>query len=259
MNIISIKTNLKSYIALGDLVKKPHANLKYISLWRESLEFMNSYAPRNLTENEISWIDDLALSTSVSIKKSSPNWLHGYYLYDLIKQMSIKKKAPIFTYFETGSAKGFSAIVASQAILSSGKVPNVISIDILKNERKRYWNALGDSDGRRNRNDLLYNYKDQLKYIKFIKLRSQKLNSDFLENLEIDFAFLDGAHTYKAVKHEFNYVSQYLDNDGAVFFDDFNVIEYPEVAKFINQLPINHVELINLNNNNRKYAIYRKN
>jgi predicted O-methyltransferase YrrM len=251
--LINIKTVIKSFMPIGDLVKEPYNDKVYCDLWRTSLPFMHQYVPKNLTQHEIEWIDNLALKLSVSIKNSEPNWIHGYFLYDLIKTYAQSTKKKEISFFESGTAKGFSAIIAAKAITNSRKIPNIVTIDILGNE-KRYWNAFGDFNGKRTRMDLLSEHKDLVSSINFVKMRSRKLNKKNFDNTKIDLAFLDGPHTYADVKHEFRYVINRLEKNGIVFFDDYNHSRYPGIVKFVGEIDSNNISYIT--NDNRSYAIY---
>ena len=84
-----------------------------------------------------------------------------------------------------------------------------MTCDRLNDNRRRYWNAVGDISGKRSQSELLNGYKQYLEYIKFIKIRSEKIKKlDF--NELIDIAFLDGPHTYTAAKREFTFVDKFL-------------------------------------------------
>ena len=251
--MINVKTVIKSFMPVGDLVKVPYNDKVYYDLWRNSLAFMHRYVPKNLTQHEIEWIDNLALKLSVSIKNSEPNWIHGYFLYDLINTYAQSTKKREISFFESGTAKGFSAIIAAKAITNSDKIPNIVTIDILGNE-KRYWNAFGDFNGKRTRMDLLSEHKDLVSSINFVKMRSRELNEKNSGNTKIDLAFLDGPHTYADVKHEFKYVINRLEKNGIVFFDDYNQSRYPGIVKFVSEIDLHNISYIT--NENRSYAIY---
>jgi len=251
---IAIKTFIKSYLPSGNLIKNPYQDSDYLELWKTAQDKIRSFAPPNLSEEEIIWIDKLALQTSVSVKTSNPNWLHGYFLYEIIKNYTKNYQNKTINYFETGTAKGFSSLVAAKAITTSGNKPLVTSIDIINDNKKRYWNALGDVNGKRNRNELLSDYQDLISGIHFLKLRSRKLNKAYFGKNEIDLAFLDGPHTYRNVKNEFKFVISKLVPGGIILFDDYNESKYPGIYKFVNELnPKNVKKIIG---DNRSYALY---
>ena len=254
---IAIKTFIKSYLPSGDLIKYPYQDLEYLGLWETAQYKVRSLAPPGLSEEEIIWIDKLALRTSVSIKTSNPNWLHGYFLYEMVKNYTKNYQNKTINYFETGTAKGFSALVAAKAITTSGNKPQITTIDIINDNKKRYWNAMGDINGKRNRNELLSDYEDLIRDIHFLKLRSRKLNRTYFGKNEIDLAFLDGPHTYRNVKNEFEFVISKLVPGGILLFDDYNQSKYPGIYKFVNELNPKNIEKII--GNNRNYALYINN
>ena len=254
---IAIKTFIKSYLPSGDLIKHPHQDSEYLELWENALNKVRRLAPPSLNEEEITWIDKLALRTSVSVKTSNPNWLHGYFLYEMVKNYTKNYQNKIINYFESGTAKGFSALVVAKAITASGNKPQITTIDIINDNKKRYWNALGDVTGKRNRNQLLSDYEDLTRGIHFLKLRSRELNRAYFGRNEIDLAFLDGPHTYKNIKNEFKFVSSKLVSGGILLFDDYNESKYPGIHKFINELNPKNIEKII--GDNRNYALYINN
>lgn len=65
-------------------------------------EMNKSSLASNLTDSEIDWINHLALYTSVTIKKSRPNWIHGYLIYDLVKKPAENSKSLKFVILKQG-------------------------------------------------------------------------------------------------------------------------------------------------------------
>jgi predicted O-methyltransferase YrrM len=257
-HVIEIKTIIKNYLPIRNLTKKPYANEQYLSLWQEAKKFMRKNAPGALPLSKLEWIDNLALIASVTIKQSLPNWLHGYILYEKVYDYSYNSENSTINYFETGTAKGFSAVIASKAIIDAGKVPNIISIDIIKNDKKMYWNAINDIYGKRDRGELLSEYTEEFKHISFISMRSSKLTYNTFQNLFFDFIFLDGAHTYKSILHEFNILEKQLRQGGQILFDDVNSVQYPGVVHALNKIGLDKIEFITIKDQDRKYALYTK-
>jgi hypothetical protein len=254
MDLLSCKQSILSYLPVQDLVKSPYDDLSYIELHHAAKDFMSkSNLALNLTKSEIDWINNLALYTSVTIKKSLPNWIHGYLLYDQIKKYATDSQKIHICYFETGTARAFSALVATKAILDSNKKPYVITCDRLNDDKSRYWNAIGDINGRRKLTQVLEDYKDFFQYIKFINVKSEKIHKLSLDT-KIDIGFLDGSHTYRAVRREFNFIKQFQNSDSIVIFDDVSE-KYPGVKKFVYELngikKIFDSELVG-----RKYIVY---
>jgi len=255
-NILAIKQSIAGYLPAPKLVKVPYKDSFYFELYNDSKdEMISSHLASNMSKVEIDWINQLALYTSVTVKNSQPNWIHGYFLYTTIKKYCENSLKTKVSFFETGTARGFSALVAVKAILDSGKTPLVVTCDRLNDNRRRYWNAVGDISGKRSRSELLNGYKEYLEYIKFIKIRSEKIKKlDF--NELIDIAFLDGPHTYTAAKREFTFVDKFLVPGGIAIFDDVGS-KYPGVVRFVDELNGNKT-IIDSKLDGRSYAIYNK-
>ena len=73
------------------------------------------------------WLDNLALSTQVVIKKSKLNYQHGKILYATLRNFIEKYKYQNLTVFETGTSRGFSSICMSKAINDSHISGKIIS------------------------------------------------------------------------------------------------------------------------------------
>ena len=258
MHLVSIKTLIRSYLPSLNLVHEPFENQEYLSLWKKhQIEMNDSVHAKNLSKATVEWIDNLALKTSVSVKKSTPNWVHGYLIYSVIQQFCQNSSKEQVTYFETGTAKGFSALVAVKAIIDCNKIPVVVTIDILNDNKKRYWNAIGDIHGPRTRAELLLSYESFLPYVTFLKLRSQQLKSLKFANI-IDVGFIDGAHNYKLVKKDFHFIRKYLDTKSQIIFDDVDSRKFPGIVKLIEKLKFTHqIDHIDSISGSRGYAILK--
>jgi predicted O-methyltransferase YrrM len=258
LNFIAFKTRVKSILPVADLISKPKSDFIYKSLFEESLPKMHkSMYAKELNYETISWIDRLALKTQVSIKRSNLDWSHGYFLYSTIAKYSQDLSSKNVTVFESGSAKGFSALVMAKAINDVNKIPKITSIDIIDGGKSIYWNAIGDEHGRRTRSELLENYHDLNKCINFMRIRSSKLGANNFIDINFDIAFLDGAHTFSDVKKEFNFVKRKLNKNGIIIFDDYDSLKYPGIVKFINSLEQSRVTIINSDKYFKVFAVYR--
>ena len=156
MDLIAIKTRIKANLKIKDLVKKPLPAETYKKLFHNNVaQIHNSILCKNLTTACVDWIDLLALQTHISIKKSRPDWSHGYLIYHLINDYIKKNGSKTIHYFETGSAKGFSVLVAAKAIIDNKVTPSLTTVDIIDHHKKRYWNSIKDESGRKSRKELL--------------------------------------------------------------------------------------------------------
>lgn len=256
IDVVGLKTRLKSYMTIKDLIAHPYPPESYLNLYYRSIPMMHmSLLSRNLSPDDLNWIDTLALQTHISIKNSKPDWSHGYLIFQEISNFINKKSSKKINYFETGTAKGFSVLVAAKAISKHNIGMKLSTVDIIDHETKRYWNSIQDFEGRKNRKELLRNYCELSDKIEFLKFRSNQL-SKYVGTENIDIAFLDSAHTYKDLKNEYRFVKNRLNKGGLIIFDDYDKKNYPGVVAFINKLPKNQVLIIH-QSNLKSFAIFR--
>ena len=207
-----------------------------------------------------SWIDDLALHTQIVKKKSKLNYYHGRLLYSFLrKYIEQNKYLGAITILETGTARGFSSLCLSKALDDSKKEGKIFTIDLIPNDKKIYWNCIDDCEGKKTRLELLESWKKELKNIVFLTGDCSKV----LENLHLDrvnFAFLDAQHKYENIKSEFNFVFMRQKKDDLILFDDVDIREFPEIARFIEELrktKTYSLEIIN-SSEKRSYCLAKK-
>jgi len=206
------------------------------------------------------WLDELALITQVTIKKSNLCYAHGRVIYSCLSNYlsSINENVNIV---ETGTSKGFSSLCMAKALRDFNKKGKINTIDILPKNKKIYWNSISDAKGKLTRSGLLGKWKDLTeKYINYHEGFSKKILKNYLDLSRIHFAFLDGSHTYLDVGFEFTFISKRQITNDIIIVDDYND-QYPGLIKAVNQLSqvFNYsIELVN-SERNRTYAICTKN
>lgn len=67
-----------------------------------------------------------------------------------------------------------------------------------------------------------------------IRKRSEEINQNDLNNL-VDFVFIDGDHSYEAVKADFELVQNWLAEDGIIAFHDFSNSDYEGVSRVVGE------------------------
>ena len=97
---------------------------------------------------------------------------------------------------ETGTARGFSSVCMSKAIVDSNSDGKIHTIDILPNNKKIYWNCISDIDGKKTRTELLKNWAIYVDKINFHTGNSINVLKK-LDLKRVNFAFLDGSHNKK--------------------------------------------------------------
>src|SRR3546814_14884286 len=77
--------------------------------------------------------------------------------------------------FETGTARGFSALCMARALQDAGAGGYVVTVDQLPHDRPMLWNCIDDHEGPRTRAQLLSDYPKLLSRIVFLRGRSDEV------------------------------------------------------------------------------------
>lgn len=238
---IELASLFRSYFPRKDLIEEPYPDAYYEEIWErrltqyKQLTFSLDGVSYHLTTQEAEFINQLALITQVTKNVSQIDYSHGFLLLSLLKR--IKKHHPNvqnLRYFETGTARGFSALTVAYIANELFQEYEVTTIDILDHLTKRYWNCIGDTKGRRSRQELLNGYSNLLPKVKFLTKRTSiymKENKSHRTHL----VFLDGSHTYKDVRREFNWIAESQEIGDIILLDDVTVGQFDGICKFVNK------------------------
>jgi len=185
-------------------------------------DVLGQFEKKNGYSIDKDWLNKVALKTQVVIKKESLNCFHGRVLYSelskYINNYDSQRKEKIII-FETGTARGFSALCMSKALIDQEAQGLVVTLDCISHNEKIFWNCITDIEGPCSRSELLSSWPNELKNILFIQGWTNKT----LKKIglgRINFAFLDAQHTKKDVLAEFDYVSSRQLKGDIVIFDD---------------------------------------
>ena len=233
--IYSVFNNLKlkfhNYFKIPLASKKKYLAL-HIKAQKNNYSKVNEYESRHKFQIDKIWFEKLALHTQVVVKKSEINYQHGRILYALFMSYIDKRKyhTKFFQVFETGTARGFSALCMSKALLDSNVDGNIATIDILPHTKKMIWNCINDCDDFVSRKDILSKWSKEVENINFLQGKSSEIIKE-LNFKRINFAFLDAHHITKEVINEFNFVQEKQIKGDIIFFDDVTPALYPGVVK----------------------------
>lgn len=187
------------------------------------------------------WFNSLGLQTNIVIKEGlSTTFAHGRVLYSSVRAYIAKHTTSSTTkirIFETGTARGFSAVCMAKALEDSDCFGTIYTTDVLPGDVPMYWNSICDTDGKpKTRRELLYPWKSLAdRYIEFICTNTRiDLCPVFIP--DIDIAFLDGAHEYVDIRHEFEFVNKRLTFGGLIIFDDYNPEKYPGICRAVDEI-----------------------
>lgn len=162
----------------------------------------------------------------------------------LFLQSVIKEIKPTIS-LEVGLAHGISAMFICESLLEVGSKKHIV-IDPAQNS-ELYWEGLG-----------LYNLS-QCGYdniIDFKNGKSEIVLPALLEQEEkIDFAFIDGIHTFDHALLDFFYINRMLNIGGVIVFDDANWKSINKAINYIKNYP-SYIQY--LPNSNSTYSNFKK-
>ena len=182
------------------------------------------------------FIHDLALTTQITIKVSKPLYSHGYLLYGAVrKYLECNKYIDNLIVLETGTARGFSALVMAKALDDANRQGEIITLDKLPSDKAIYWNCIHDHDGRKTRLQLLDKWRKLIDdHILFVQGYSDVVLRQ-LTLPRINVAFLDGGHDYRTVKYELHYVKSRQLKGDIIICDDYTQDQYPGLVAAANE------------------------
>lgn len=214
-----------SYWHTNPFCESPMASKEaYMTLWQD--ECANNYPAIDTYEAEagfavdLPWMNELALPTQTVIKSSPLCFQHGRVVYAALRAYLETSDKSSVNIVETGTARGFSAVVMARALADAGREGRIVTYDLLPHHSAMYWNCVDDLEGRKTRAALLAPWRGLLDRIIFIEGDSRiALKKTALPR--IDFAFLDGAHSYEDVRDEFALVAPQQGTGDVIMFDDY--------------------------------------
>jgi predicted O-methyltransferase YrrM len=193
----------------------------------------------------LDWLNELALQTKVVIKSSPLCYAHGRVLYAALslylQKSSPKRPTERITIWETGTARGFSALCMAKVLQDQQRSGLILTFDVLPHQTAMYWNCIADHErGELTRAELLNPWQELLEdHVVFhqgdIRLELPKVKSE-----RIHFAFLDGAHTYDDVMFEFPQVEGHQLPGDVIVYDDYTPSQFPGLVQAVNEICEHH-------------------
>ena len=149
---------------------------------------------------------------------------HGKLLYSLIRERQARGRQVVA--LDIGTARGFSAITMSRALLDANLAGHVYTMDVIDHEDVHDWHGAKHSPddplaGAPSPRSTIWQrwFPDEAARISPITGRSTRLLSDWPHG-RIDIAFLDGSHAYDDVKAELGLLDDIMADDGIIVLDD---------------------------------------
>ena len=219
------------------LKKKENTNNKNIDFEKffekKFFEFKNEYRE---IYNKIN-IEDFKKKAIISCidlpaANDRSNFNHGIILCKLLDDY-IKNNNKNFEILEVGSARGYTSLCMSQAIINNQDKSKIFSLDVIGNNNK-FFQKTYIGNKKVSRSDILKNFSHELlKNIIFIQADTYSdLEKITFHNLK--FAFIDGEHNFKYLSKELEFCNKFLLKDGLIIVDDYNEREFHEVIKCVN-------------------------
>lgn len=199
-------------------------NTRFISEIKE-------YFGEVLLDTEIDFIDRLAFYTQLPQKKTEINWHHGYLLSLIIKKL-IETNNNLMV-LDIGTARGFSSICMLNSIKQSMGFGKIITIDVLPNRAKIFWNTINDAK-KRSRLELIQNYTELINGDIIFFNGTSKMAFSSLDIVSINFAFVDGSHYYRDVLFDLGWVAKRLTKNGYILCDDYDE-NFPGVIRAVKE------------------------
>lgn len=149
---------------------------------------------------------------------------HGKLLYTLIRERHDLGRHVVA--LDIGTARGFSAITMSRALLDASLEGHVYTLDVIDHENAHDWHATKHSpddplaSGPSPRSAIWQTwFPQEATRITPITGRSTRLLSNWPHG-RIDVAFLDGSHAFDDVKAELDMLDAIMADDGVIVLDD---------------------------------------
>ena len=177
-------------------------------------------ADLNASDISESWFQD-----AMNVLRGGDGGEHGILLYKLVRALSHEDPPVII---DIGTARGFSAITMARALLDASLDGMVYSVDIIDHQSRLNWHV-----GKQDSADPLANmsisrsevwhrwFDEESALVTPISGPSQEILDSWSFG-PIDIAFIDGAHTYAAVRRDLATLDLLMTPVGVIVLDDYH-------------------------------------
>lgn len=200
-------------------------------------------------------LDRVRLETAARVlacpfKAHPPSWQHGRVLYAIVRRVLKDCHAHVLA-LDVGTAKGFSALVLRWALDDAGVQGDVVSVDVIDPCERRFRKTVRDTEGPTTLFELLADWPEASR-ITFKQSTGAKWLRSYSGRIHV--AFVDGKHSYPAVREESDLLRARQHPGDLIVFDDVQIFE---VKRAVNELDGYHVEFVP-SAPERMYAIARR-
>jgi predicted O-methyltransferase YrrM len=182
------------------------------------------------------WMDEVALHTQIVIKPEALCYQHGRVLYSTLRKYLASQKLARVSIIETGTARGFSSLCMAKALDDAGTDGTIVTFDVLPHNVPMYWNCIDDASGPRTRRQLLNRYADLTDRHIIFHQGNTRIEIPKVQMKRVNFAFLDGAHTYSDVLLEFSNIKDVQETGDVIVFDDYTPDHFAGIVKAVDEI-----------------------
>ena len=186
------------------------------------------------------WLHELALHTQVVIKESPLCYAHGRVLYTALSKYLAERQATTstdrLTIWETGTARGFSALCMAKALYDQQCAGTIVTFDVLPHNTIMYWNCIDDLEKPKTRSELLNPWRSLVQDFIIFNQGDTRMELSKVKAERINFAFLDGGHTYEDVMFEFKQIQNHQLPGDVIVYDDYTPDQFPGIVRAVDKI-----------------------
>lgn len=165
-------------------------------------------------------LENAAQVLACPFKANPPNWQHGRVIYSAAMVRLACDMPGIF--LDIGTAKGFSACIMTWAIGLRKDRPKVVTIDVMDPYERQKRNSVAELGGMLTLLEFMDPFRDPTVLMECHGCGSEKWFKKTKDE-RIAFAFVDGKHTYDAVRAESIAISELQSRGDVIVFDDLQI------------------------------------
>lgn len=198
-------------------------------------------------------LETAAAVLSCPFKAAEPNWQHGRVIYAVARAYLSTRRDMLSTLLDIGTAKGFSALCLQWALIDSGAYGQVSSVDVMCPDQRCRRNTVAEVDELKTLSEILQPWPESRRIV-FACYNDGSRGWLAKHPERVHLAYIDGKHTYEAVKYESSVLSARQESGDVIICDD---IQIPGINTAVVELKGYDVERVHVLAT-RGYAIARK-
>ena len=192
-------------------------------------------------------LESSARTLACPVKRNPPNWQHGRVIYSVLRKY-LEDREGFVSLFDCGTAKGFSALCMAFALTDAAAKGEIVSVDVVDPDAAVSRNSVLDLEGPNRVRDYVRTWPEAA----LITFR-RATGAGWLQSDpgRIHFAFIDGKHSYTAVKEEIQLLKNRQMQGDIAIFDDLQIPGVDQAVTLSSGYALTFVEA----KQDRRYAI----